>query len=123
MPKQRTKEEMAAYQKERRARVTPDVTPPINVTPPPGIDVTPPKNVTPDVTPGRRLDLRVRLDQYKLDYLTAARRQDWERCTEINQEREPLFWELQPLEVSLPAQERYWLPARVLNQGLDLAKK
>jgi len=46
--KKRTKEEMTAYQKERRNRVTPIVTPAKNVTPK---VVTPVKCNTPPVTP------------------------------------------------------------------------
>ena len=46
--KKRTKEEMTAYQKERRNRVTPIVTPAKNVTPK---IVTPVKCNTPPVTP------------------------------------------------------------------------
>ena len=38
----------------------------------------------------------------------------------INAEREPLFHELWELEKHLPADERYWFPSRIANQGLVL---
>ena len=64
-----------------------------------------------------RQSLRARLDAYREEYLSAARRQDWDVCTRVNFEREPLFYELWQLEAGLPPEKRYWFPARVINQG------
>lgn len=64
-----------------------------------------------------RQALRDRLDAHKAEYLAAVRRQDWERCTAINQDREPLFYEMWEKEKGLPLEKRYWLPARIINQG------
>ncbi|MDP2735454.1 MAG: hypothetical protein Q8P12_04560 [bacterium] len=69
---------------------------------------------------GRRWELRASLDSLRQDYVDAARRQDWERCDEVNREREPLFLELAKLEEG--QEDRYWLPARILSKGA-MAKK
>ncbi len=109
MPKLRTKEQMAAYQRRHR-NVTPDVTPPENVTPEPENHVTPSVSVTPGVTPGT--ELRAQLDDLKARYVGAQRVQDWETCGRVNAEREPLFARLWALERDLPSGERYWFPVR-----------
>ena len=123
MPKQRSKEEMRAYQKRRRL-VTPDVTPAGNVTPDTLKDVTPAGNVTPDVTPdteARRLWLRARLDAYRDEWLSLCRLTPQpDRLGAINEEREPLFRELHHLEQG--CEGHYPMPVRFVNEGRSFVR-
>ena len=126
MPKRRTAEEMAEYQRARRARVTPPVTPPVLVTPAVEEPVTPAGSVTPrqGVT-GKsptRVYLRAELDRLKARYTVFQRAMDWDGCTAVNAEREPLFTALWAIERELPVGERYWVPARIQNAGLSFAR-
>ena len=115
MPKQRTPEEMRAYQRERRGRV---VTPDQAVTPDTPEAVTPVAVVTPSAgVTDRRQWLRVRLDTLKAEYQHVARDQDAHPLTAINQEREPLFSELAQLEAGMPASAQYWMPVRFSQQA------
>lgn len=65
--------------------------------------------------PKGRAALRARLKALEDSYGRAASIQDWERCTEINAEREPLFAALHELEKGLPRAERYWMPSRLVE--------
>ena len=125
MPKQRTTEEMRAYQAERRARVTPDVTPPQNVTPEAQTVVTPARNVTPStgVTKTDRISfLRSELARYLMEYRAAqdaastethpgSQRLEYAR---INAARDPLFRELYALG------ETRGIPPHIANADLVL---
>ena len=121
MPKQRTREEMAAYQKARRLRVKPGVTPAQDVTPVPV--VTP--WVTPRVLPASmpRDALRERLDRLRGEYGRCQSAQDWDGCRAVNVERDPLFRALWAIEKGLGESERYWMPARYQNEGQSFEAK
>ena len=59
-----------------------------------------------------RMVLRARLDALKAEYVAAQRQQDWDTCTRVNLDREPLFEELWGLERGLAVGDRYWFPVR-----------
>ena len=146
MPKQRTREEMAAYQKARRLRVKPGVTPAQDVTPGPHFGVVVPILVTPGVTPDEkpvtpvpvvtpwvtprvlpasmpRDALRERLDRLRGEYGRCQSAQDWDGCRAVNVERDPLFRALWAIEKGLGESERYWMPARYQNEGQSFEAK
>ncbi len=91
-----------------------------------GNDVHPTKDVHPV---NRRQELRVLLADAQTEYgdaraaaIIAAgdKMPDFSVLKAINARREPLFEELHKLEADMPAGERYWMPARFLNEGLSL---
>ena len=129
-----SREEMRAYQRERRRKA--DVNQPVNppVLQPDPVNQAPEPTVLQPTTVKRsptvnqpmnptRAFLRAELDRLRDAYGVCQRAMDWPGCRAVNEEREPLFHQLWVIERELPETGRYWFPARVLNAGLDHSRK